>query len=46
MSDASLYRRSLGININLLWGTVLLVFGLLMLGLAFRAKTRGKTGLH
>ena len=46
MSDASLYRRSLGVNINLLWGAVLLVFGLLMLGLAFRAKTKGKTGLH
>ena len=29
--DAELYRHSLGININLLWGLVLLVFGALML---------------
>jgi hypothetical protein len=38
--DAELYRRSLGININLLWGAILLVFGLVMLVLAFRAKKR------
>ncbi len=30
--------RPLGININLLWGLVLLVFGLLMLVFAWRAK--------
>ncbi len=35
-SDTEMYRRSLGININLIWGLVLLVFGLLMLGLAWR----------
>ena len=46
VSDVSLYRRSLGVNINLLWGAVLLVFGLLMLGLAIRAKAKAKTGLH
>ena len=26
-SDAEMYRHSLGININLIWGIVLLVFG-------------------
>ncbi len=39
VSDASLYRASLGINVNLWWGIVLLVFGLLMLGLS-RATAR------
>lgn len=29
--DAEMYRRSLGININLIWGGVLVVFGLAML---------------
>jgi hypothetical protein len=30
--------HSLGINVNLYWGCVLLVFGLLMLALAYRAR--------
>ncbi|MEI7528251.1 MAG: hypothetical protein WCK76_04845 [Elusimicrobiota bacterium] len=30
-SDASLYTRSLGINVNTIWGTVLVVFGAAML---------------
>jgi hypothetical protein len=30
-SDTAMYERSLGININLIWGLVLLVFGVLML---------------
>jgi protein-S-isoprenylcysteine O-methyltransferase Ste14 len=30
-SDAEMYRHSLGMNINLGWGLLLLVFGLLML---------------
>ncbi len=38
--DAELYRRSLGININLVWGILLLVFGAFMLLLAVRAKGR------
>lgn len=37
-SDAEMYRRSLGININLVWGLVLLAFGGLMLLMAVRAK--------
>ncbi|HXQ81988.1 MAG TPA: hypothetical protein VN775_11780 [Opitutaceae bacterium] len=36
--DAETYRRSLDININLIWGVVLLVFGALMLLLASRRK--------
>ena len=42
MSDPSLYRRSLDINVNTVWGVVVLIFGLAMLGLAFRAKKRDK----
>ena len=33
-----MYHRSLDININLIWGIVLLVFGGLMLIMAMRAK--------
>jgi hypothetical protein len=36
LADASRYRQSIGININLIWGIVLLVFGLTMLLLARR----------
>ena len=36
-ADPAIYARSLGININLWWGLVLLVFGLVMLGFALRA---------
>ena len=34
--DPSAYRQSLGMNINLAWGTVLLLFGLVMLLLGRR----------
>jgi len=36
--DAAMYRRSLDININLIWGIVLLVFGAFMLWMATRKK--------
>jgi hypothetical protein len=29
-SDSNIYGRSLGININLIWGLVMLAFGVLM----------------
>jgi len=32
--DQSIYGRSLGININLVWGLVILTFAVTMLGLA------------
>jgi hypothetical protein len=35
-SDPAIYQRSLGINVNLWWGLVLLVFGLVMLWLVRR----------
>ena len=38
VSDQAIYGRSLGINVNLWWGLVLLAFGVVMLGLAMRAR--------
>jgi ABC-type Fe3+-siderophore transport system permease subunit len=38
LSDKSIYARSLGINVNLWWGLVLLAFGVIMLTLALRAR--------
>ena len=38
--DQSIYGRSLGININLVWGLAILAFGVTMLGLA-RSSRRG-----
>ena len=47
VSDPKIYARSLGIlgvNINLVWGCVLVVFGAFMLLMAVRAQRRGKKG--
>ena len=42
-SDSSLYQRSLGLNINLQWGLVMIVFGLCMVFLGVRAmKSRSR----
>jgi len=42
VSSPAIYEKSLGINVNLWWGLVLLVFGLVMLALAFRASRSTK----
>lgn len=42
-SDASIYERSLGVNINLWWGLVSLAFGISMLGLATWAERKRRT---
>jgi hypothetical protein len=39
-SDSKIYERSLNINVNVRWGLVLLVFGVAMLFLAWRARGR------
>ena len=39
-SDPEMYKRSLDINIDLRWGLVLLVFGLVMLFLAWRGRAK------
>jgi hypothetical protein len=41
VSDRAIYQRSLGINVNLWWGLVLVVFGAVMLGLAMRGRRVG-----
>lgn len=38
--DKALYARSLGINANLWWGIVLLIFGLTMLLMGRRSQKR------
>jgi hypothetical protein len=38
IADKVIYERSLGINVNLWWGLVLLAFGLVMLFLATRGR--------
>ena len=40
VSDRAIYARSLGINVNLWWGLVLLAFGAVMLGFALRSRRR------
>jgi hypothetical protein len=40
--DKSIYSQTLGINVNLDWGVVLLVFGIIMLLLGFRGESKGE----
>ena len=40
ISDPAIYARSLGINVNLAWGCVLLVFGLAMLAASRRTAKK------
>jgi hypothetical protein len=42
-SEKSLYDRSLGINVNLEWGLVMLVFGVIMVVLGRRGSGNGNT---
>jgi len=45
LGDQSIYARSLGINVNLIWGAVMIVFGAALLILAARhARVRGGGG--
>lgn len=39
VSDPRIYQRSLGINVNLWWGLVLLAFGVMMWALARSRRT-------
>lgn len=38
VADEAIYQRSRGVNVNLWWGLVLLVFGAAMLWMAWRAR--------
>jgi hypothetical protein len=42
LGDKSIYSRSLGINLNLDWGIVLLVFGVVLLVMATRKRAPGR----
>ena len=41
VSDKAIYERSLGININLIWGTILIAFSVILLWLGSR---KGRSG--
>lgn len=43
-TDKSIYDKSLQININLAWGAVMLVFGVVMLFFSLRTKKSSVTG--
>jgi len=40
VSDPAIYKASLGINVNLWWGLVLVLFGGVMLGSAWMSARR------
>lgn len=40
ISDTGLYQKSLGINVNIFMGIIMLVFGLFMLLMALRKKKK------
>lgn len=44
LADRTIYARSLGVNVNLWWGLVLLVFGLVMLVLARAGRGKQAVG--
>jgi len=44
LSEKGIYERSLGLNVNLAWGSVLLVFGIVMVVLGSRRRNRGSSG--
>jgi sulfite exporter TauE/SafE len=38
MSNTEMYHKSLGVNVNIIMGILMLIFGLIMLFFAFRKK--------
>ena len=42
--DQSIYARSLGINVNAIWGVVMIVFAAGLLGLAARHARAARSG--
>jgi hypothetical protein len=43
VGDKAIYERSLGVNVNLEWGIVLLVFGVTMLFFGYRGRRGSKS---
>lgn len=46
VTDKVIYERSLGINVNLEWGLVMLIFGVIMVVLGRRGAGNGDTRRH
>lgn len=46
VGDAAIYQRSLGINVNLYWGIVLLVTGLVLLAAARKSARKPPEGIE
>lgn len=44
VSNSAIYDKSLGINVNLWWGLVLLAFGITMLTFAIRGRKQSGGG--
>lgn len=42
ISDNPMYQKSLGINVNILMGLIMLVFGLVMLWFAWKGRNKAK----
>ncbi len=42
VSDPAIYQASLGVNVNLWWGLVMLLFGVLMLALGWRGARKAE----
>ena len=40
MSDKSMYQKSLGINVNIIMGILMLIFGIVMLYMALRKRKK------
>ena len=40
ISDPAIYQRSLGLNVNLIWGSVMLVTGIILLYMSRRAGAK------
>ena len=40
LSDSAMYQKSLGINVNIIMGILMLIFGAAMLFLAYRKKKK------
>lgn len=43
ISNTEMYQKSLGINVNIIMGILMLIFGLIMLFFAFRKKKKVET---
>lgn len=44
ISDQAIYARSMGTNVNLIWGVVMLAFGLVMLFLGRKSLRKTEPG--